>query len=144
MVPEVLRGARSFVQTGLAAHPAVVRSGGLARRALAGHYVVGVTRLWDASNGELVYEWKGHDCAVTQVVFSSDGKQLATSEVMVWPGSGTPTADRRDAARWQGDGEGSLCFRPGTADRLLTGGADCSLRLDVGSGRGDPALAKTR
>jgi hypothetical protein len=117
------------------AHPAAVR--GLAaspdgrRLATTGG---GVTRLWDATSGELVHEWKGQD-GVFQVAYSSDGKQLATLDRdgqarILDADSGHETRSLRCHA----EGEGSLCFRPGTTC-LLTGGADCSLRLfDVGTG----------
>jgi len=88
-------------------------------------------KLWDPTSSRLVTAWKGHQATVTALVFSPDGKTLAsgslepTSNITLWD-----VATHRPLRVLKGHerGVGSLIFsRDGNT--LVSGGRDYIIRL---------------
>jgi WD40 repeat protein len=89
----------------------------------------GSVRVWDAATGRQLHKLQGHTCNITRVVFSRDGKRLATASedqtVKVWD-AGTG----RELAKLAGhaDGVAGVAFSP-DGGRLASASYDRTVRV---------------
>jgi WD40 repeat protein len=86
-------------------------------------------RIWDAATGRELHKLQGHTCNVTRVVFSPDGRRLATASedhtVKVWE-----TASGGELVTHVGHADGvvGLAFSP-DGGRLASAGYDHTVRV---------------
>ena len=102
---------------------------------------MGVARVWSTSDGRALGELRGHSDAVSNAVFSRDGRRIATA-------SHDGTARIWDAATLQSTAvlsghAGHLNRVAFIGDRVVTAGDDATVRVwDAASGREQRALSE--